>query len=782
MSYLNQRLEQYQIIDHNDIEIGIPYELYDHVQPKVKSKYFEADNDDNIIINYIDLNGNYQLYEKTRNGRPVNEIFKRTRIKNPIGRKYDQPPKSGVHLYFTPGIIKKYQNKKHIDTLFIVEGEFKAFVADIHLKIDIIGIGGIHNYINKETQELHTDIQELLKVCTIDKIVLLFDADCLSVQYEENKDLSKRLYSFYTAVSRFKELLPNKTDVFFSHISTNLVDVAKGIDDLIIHNDTDKAKLISELKKLASGKKRQYINCFPLSRKSNSQLKEYFSIDTPESFYKEHKETIQANEFIFARHVYQHDGEKLKLKKHNDSKLYVRIGTDYFKRVFDLDRYNEIEENLKKWTIGTIKSDYKKYPDFIDQIEKFDSFSNIPDNSENYKKIHEITVGENRSKSYNLYVKPNYNLQPGIYENIYSYLKHITNSDGLNVNKLGDPLTIMLDYLTILYRHPKNILPVPTLVSKVQKTGKSTLLYLLKLIYKSNATILNQELFDMSFNAHYIQKLIVGLDEVKIKTKEQKNKIKQMTTTSGKSYIHFKGVDPIEIETYIKLVMASNDERDFMNIESEDVRFWVHKVPIIEKRDPDYQDKMKLEIPAFLHFISNRDIIHPNEDRGWFADRYLQTDQRNIIIKTTKPAIQRDIEEYLNNYFSEYDVQVLKIGLSEICEQIHKFSKYNHSKVDIRNVLADVYKTTLSKETQRFKFIIGFNDLGGRSVNYNLKEGIGKYYTFDRSDWIEENEEEICINKTKSIEISKSKIFEIENTETVQIEEFEDFNEMTPYF
>jgi len=52
MTYLEERLKKFMIEECNSVKIGIPYELYDHEQPDVKTGWFESDNDDNIIIHY----------------------------------------------------------------------------------------------------------------------------------------------------------------------------------------------------------------------------------------------------------------------------------------------------------------------------------------------------------------------------------------------------------------------------------------------------------------------------------------------------------------------------------------------------------------------------------------------------------------------------------------------------------------------------------------------------------------------------------------------------------
>jgi len=57
-----------------------------------------------------------------------------------------------------------------------------------------------------------------------------------------------------------------------------------------------------------------------------------------------------------------------------------------------------------------------------------------------------------------------------------------------------------LDYLTILFLKPAEKLPALCLVSKEQKTGKSTFLHWLQKIYGDNAVILGNEDFSSNFN------------------------------------------------------------------------------------------------------------------------------------------------------------------------------------------------------------------------------------------------------------------------------------------
>jgi len=46
-----------------------------------------------------------------------------------------------------------------------------------------------------------------------------------------------------------------------------------------------------------------------------------------------------------------------------------------------------------------------------------------------------------------------------------------------------------------------------------------------------------------------------------------------------------------------------------MKIDAQENRWFVIKVPVPKQKDPDLEKKMAAEIPAWLHFLSNRDIF-----------------------------------------------------------------------------------------------------------------------------------------------------------------------------
>lgn len=736
-SYLIERLENLKITEE-DIQISV----HDPDYPPQTLRFFTADNDENINILYLTPSGEPIKYD--RKGKLIQFSRKRLRIPKD-GIKYTQPYKSGIFPFITPGIIKKYQAGQKIKTLFIVEGEFKAFSGDL-FGLDIIGIAGIHSFKDKQKNELDEYVLSIINKCQVRNIVFLFDADCLEINYQPGKDLYIRPNNFYSAVRNFKELTKSlNIDIYFSHILPKHKETAKGLDDLINHRETDLDLLKKELNNFTAGKNRKYIHCINISENSIAELRKYFAIDSVDNFYLKYSDIIREEEFIYNRSRYRYTGEKLEMIRHGDADLFIRVSCEYFKKVHILNSDGEIESALKKWRKSEIGQDYinKGYKDFYDQIRKYDGFCNIPDNTSDYKREHELIVDDKLSKNYNIYEPFKWTPQEGTFNNTLRFLKHISDNKTDDItDKLGDPFTIILDYLTILLENPTQILPIIVLVSKEQETGKTTFFDWLKLIYKSNAVILSISEFKMDFNVHYSTKLLLMVDEgfFDREKKQEKERIKKLATTK-KIQIQYKGADLFESDYYGKIIIASNFETDFIPLEKTDIRFFILKVPSIEKKDPDFLSTLKDEIPAFLYYLKHRKIFHPKESRAWFNEQYLITEQQQKIIETTKSRIERDIEDLIKDYMLTYNTDEFRIDATQLTSKINENVRYRYSPADIRRFLK-IEKDMIPEKVQRYTLFEEF-----REDPFNKNDHIpnevslrGRPYTFKAKDWLNENE------------------------------------------
>lgn len=284
---------------------------------------------------------------------------------------------------------------------------------------------------------------------------------------------------------------------------------------------------------------------------------------------------------------------------------YIRVGTSLFKRVKKPMMSGKDEEMMISWNLDTIKQDYPNWRDVVKNMERYNGFCTIPEHLE-YQR--------NYQGFYNLYEPISLSPLPGDCPNILSFVKHI----------FGDQYEIGLDYLQILYTKPSQRLPVLCLVSSQGNTGKTTFLNLLKAIYGNNMTFNTNSDFRSNFNSDWVSKLIIAIDEVLLDRKEDSEKIKNLST--AKSYkAEAKGKDRFEVEFFGKIILCSNNEDNFMVIGVQETRYWVRKIPILEKLDPDFLNKLEDELPHFLHYLLHRKLTTSKSSRMWFTPEQIFT-------------------------------------------------------------------------------------------------------------------------------------------------------------
>jgi hypothetical protein len=255
---LNVRLNDFNISVEN-----ISKEIDNH-GVKRTIKHFEPTGDD-IRINYCDLDGVPLIGTRPRSGGQYasNKFYEnvyRTRYSTPRVRqdgstwKYNTPKGMSSRTYLN-GLFHFYGERyEAIETLYITEGEFKAFVACMN-GIPAVGIPGIHmigtaqreEYTNKTFGvNMSDDLKRTLnRLPNIRRVVLIHDGDALDGSRE-------RRNSFYTAVRNFAYAMngynkTRKTPLAFEYWHGKPDVDGKGIDDiLVLHGDCVKDDFIND--------------------------------------------------------------------------------------------------------------------------------------------------------------------------------------------------------------------------------------------------------------------------------------------------------------------------------------------------------------------------------------------------------------------------------------------------------------------------------------------------------------------------------------------------------
>ena len=341
--------------------------------------------------------------------------------------------------------------------------------------------------------------------------------------------------------------------------------------------------------------------------------------------------------------------------KMNNTNMYIRIGTDYFKRIKKIDRYEVNRTTIKKWKRQELIDDYGR--DFLAVIEKFDDFTISPNNKK-YKRI--------VNNCYNLYHAFDHKPMP---------LKDYTGEEQWKWTKQliehifgssEEEFERGTRYLKILYDYPTQVLPILVLISAERQTGKSTFINYMSLLFGANTVIINPQDIGSTFNSTFAEKNIIMIEESHFDSRQSLEKIKNLATQKEIS-VNSKHVTQYSIPFFGKIIITSNDEHKFSKIDEEEIRYWVIKVPSLKDKTKNHNIVMNLrdEIPAFLCYLGTLPEPDFSKDRMVFTAEEITTEalHKEILIYLDNHAQQNtSIEEF---YFTGINIK-------------EKFFSHNH--------------------------------------------------------------------------------------------------------
>ena len=666
-TYFKQRMHEIGITNTADHFFTVEG---DFPSPNYKQPIFAETEAGNIAIHYPCLYGGAEPVANTE--IPFTRLRYKKENQPATNVKYYQEKGTGIHIFHPPAIVKKFQAKEHIETLIVTEGEFKAYTGSL-AGLDIVGLGGKDSFRDDDKKNLHPDITAIIRDCTVTNVVMLLDADTLQVKWdpeeEPDKDLAKGLYGFFTTAINFREAAKLEAlglrDVYFGHLKLdNLKEEIKGLDDLLFAKRSESADLpkfvIDDINRLGGAK--VYFDIFNLGALSPNKIRAHFWLNfyrsVPSSFYAYNETLIKDREFKFLGATFQFLADSgLQIVKHADTDKFVRVECDYYKMIEVPDPNGILQPNLIAWKAAEINRDYGK--NFFNQISRYDAFCNVPNNTPEYDKL---PFG-----CYNLYYPLTHILEDGKFPIIEAFLKHCFGERILSSGYTNYDL--ILDYITILYKFPTQPLPIGVVFSTERNTGKSTMLWLLEALFLANYTEITNDILEDHLNDDWATKLIIALDEGFIDKNKVLQKLKSLSTAHKiKLRGMYAGRKPVPF--FGKFWLSTND-RNFIKLEKEETRFWINEVPVLKSIDPDILRKMQDEVPYFLYYIANREILHPKVSRHWFAPELLVTDIGNEVKERSKGWFEKELQTRITGKFFHFKWHSLYYTNEEVVEMLN---------------------------------------------------------------------------------------------------------------
>lgn len=404
---------------------------------------------------------------------------------------------------------------------------------------------------------------------------------------------------------------------------------------------------------------------------------------------------------------------------------YLRVGTDYFKLISKDNQYGGVIRFTKRWTKQEIIDDHTKA--FLSLVPKYDDFIIVPDNK-NYQPV--------IKNCYNLYSEFTHkpfegNVTESDIPVTINFLKHI----------FQEHYELGLTYMKVLYESPKQKLPILCLVSETNETGKTTFINLLEMIFGGNYVLVAPDDLTKNFNSNFATRNIIAAEEAFVEKAQGVEKLKSLST--GKSIqMARKFVDDSPIPFYGKIVLCTNNVKDFMRIKSKEIRFWVREVPKIQgKKNNLIEEHLFNEIPKFLKYL---DLLPPidydNGSRMILTDEQIKTEALENVKHESMSWLYKEIEILIEDYFDNNPgIKSFMASPKDIKEEWF----LHNNKVDIgyiRKVLSDEagIKKVTSPSGKSIKYFRFGRDQESSSLSKDYKTGTP--YQFVRQNEAEAEE------------------------------------------
>ena len=385
---------------------------------------------------------------------------------------------------------------------------------------------------------------------------------------------------------------------------------------------------------------------------------------------------------------------------------YMRVGTTLYKVVNQPCASGGYEKRRVIWNNSTLRQDYGK--NYLATVLKYDGFCTVPDHL-NYRKEIDGFL--------NLYEPIEHTPQIGDFPNIRSLVLHI----------FGEQYNLGLDYLQLLFLQPLQKLPILLLVSEERNTGKSTFLNFLKAVFGDNVTFNTNEDFRSQFNSDWAGKLLIVVDEVLLNRREDSERLKNLSTTFNYK-VEAKGKDRTEIAFFAKFVLCSNNEYLPVIIDAGETRYWVRKINPLQNDDTNFLQKLKEEIPAFLFFLTQRELSTEKESRMWFNPKLTHTAALQKIIRSNRNRLEIEMAELFLDIMSNMNVESVSFCLNDLMTLLI-YSQVKAEKYQVRKVVQEVWKLTSAPNSLSYT---AYEIAPTRDCHYETKRKTGRFYTITK--------------------------------------------------
>ena len=376
-----------------------------------------------------------------------------------------------------------------------------------------------------------------------------------------------------------------------------------------------------------------------------------------------------------------------------DINNYVFVGDDYYAKQFNHPG------NLINIKSTTLKNRYWFSDADLARIPNYQMFTVEPGHDKDFKQVlNDI--------HWNRYRQVSWNPKPGgvaKYPYIIKLLKHLFGKNKIDHDQLEE----ILDWLTVLIKYPKTKLHQILLYSTAQGTSKTAFAKLVSWLVEENYMKVSTTELEEKYNGNWADKLVIHIDEGKFKNpKDMAMKLRDLGT-SDTINLRLMGTDYTSVPFYGKFIITTN-ESDGLYVEEGDRRIWAREAQVIPDadKDADYEDKMKLELPYFIHDLLNREMKYPVSQGEFYLPRDIVNTggKMNVAFDNKSDLAQRAIE--FVQTFLDYNKHLQSIICTpgEFIDKLNSQKGYEEQKISAKamgKIIRNEFKTELPTSSTR---------------------------------------------------------------------------------
>ncbi|MCK0158977.1 hypothetical protein MWU65_17475, partial [Cellulophaga sp. F20128] len=202
--------------------------------------------------------------------------------------------------------------------------------------------------------------------------------------------------------------------------------------------------------------------------------------------------------------------------------------------------------------------------------------------------------------------------------------------------------------------------------------------------------------------------------------------------TTNINKLEAKGKDKREVEFFGKFILCSNNEENFIKIDANETRFWVIKIPMLEKEDTHFLENLISEIPAFMHYLANRKMSSKHLTRMWFSAQQIKTKALTRLVQNNRNRVEKELASILLSVIEKFDLHAVDICPMDALLALNK-TRVKTDLTQLRKLLKTDWKLGNQENSNKYQKFVIWTD-----GDMTLVDAKGRYFTVEK-DFLTKN-------------------------------------------